>query len=421
MCQSSQSPDAKPSESFPFHIPTYDAHCHPTDNMASMAALSTMKAAAMIIMATRSQDQQLVADVTQSHGIKSIDELASLKQAQPSSSCNLIPAFGWHPWFSHQLYDDTTAATPTYNPSNTTDKDAIFQAKCAHYRAVLQPPPEDDSFIASLPDPSPLSTLINDTRARLAAHPVAIVGEIGLDKPFRLPQQWDPSKLEDRDPSITPGTREGRLLSPYRVDMAHQQAILTAQLQLAGEMNRPVSVHGVQAPGILFDTISKTWIGFERHIPSRRERRLVAPGAEDFSSSSDDEDDEILARLKPKSKPSQSKSPYAPRVCLHSYSGSAAVLSQWMRPTNPADVYVSFSSAVNLGSESVRARIDDVIRAVPDDRVLVESDLDCAGDAMDAALDVMYRRVCAAKGWTLEDGVARIASNFEAFVFGKQK
>lgn len=375
----------------------------------------------MIIMATRSQDQQLVSDVAQTHGIQNMDDLTSIKQSQPSSSCKLIPAFGWHPWFSYQLYDDITSTTPTYNPSSTTDSDAMFQAKRAHYQAVLQPPPEDDSFIRSLPDPTPLSTIVNDTRARLAAHPIAIVGEIGLDKAFRLPQQWDPSQLEDRDPSITPGTREGRLLSPYRVDMAHQQAVLTAQLQLAGEMNRPVSVHGVQAPGVLFDTISKTWVGSERHIPSRRERRMVAPGAEDFSSSSDNEDDEVLARLKPKPKQAPVKAAYAPRVCLHSYSGSAAVLSQWMRPTNPADVYVSFSSAVNLGSESVRARIDDVIRAVPDDRILVESDLDCAGDAMDAALDVMYRRVCSAKGWTLEDGVTRIAANFEVFVFGKKK
>jgi len=164
----------------------------------------------------------------------------------------------------------------------------------------------------------------------------------------------------------------------------------------------------VQAPGILYDTVSACWKGHERHIPSRRERRMVAPGAEDQDSDTDD-----AAR--------EGGKPYPPRICLHSYSGTVEVLGQWMNPTNPSHVYVSFSSAVNLSTEAGRAKFPDVVRAVPDDRVLVESDLHMAGPGMDAALDDMYRRVCEAKGWPLDEGVRTIAKNFEDFIFGKSR
>lgn len=419
MCQSEHiSADAKPSEDFPFQNGTYDAHCHPTDNMASLSCLATMKATAMVVMATRSQDQELVADAASSHGgINSKEDLRAIKEKGAGGQCKVIPAFGWHPWFSHHLYDDTTASPPSYDPSSA---GSTQEAKRAHYRAVLQPTPTDDAFTDELPDPKPLSELIAETRTRLTAHPSALVGEVGLDRPFRLPKQWTPEAVAACDPGVTPGGRQGRLLSQYRVDIAHQQAVMNAQLRLAGEMKRAASVHGVQAHGILHDSIVGLWKGQEKHIPSRREKRMVAEGAEDFSSSSeDDSDDEFLRSLKPKKKTEDTnKAFFPPRICLHSYSGSPDLISQWMKPTYPADIYVSLSSAVNLSTEATRSKIDDVIRALADDRILVESDLDCAGDVMDACLEEMYRRVCSVKGWDLADGVSRIAANFEAFVFG---
>ena len=54
----------------------------------------------------------------------------------------------------------------------------------------------------------------------------------------------------------------------------------------------------------------------------------------------------------------------------------------------------------------------------PDDRILVESDLHVAGEAMDAALEAMYGKVCEVKGWELEEGIRRIGKNYEEFIFG---
>lgn len=404
--QASQ-PAANADEPFPWHLAIFDAHCHPTDTMGALTThLPSMRASVLAIMATRSQDQHLVADVAS----RFRPGPPPFEAPSQSSSCKVVPAFGWHPWFSHQLYDDTGPSTATYAPPpDGADAQALQDAKRVHYRTVLTPPPEDDDFIASLPTPTSLASFISSTSDRLKAFPDAsLVGEIGIDRAFRLPRNWDPADTSSRDQELTPGGREGRLLSRHRVSMPHQQAVLRAQLRLAGEQGRPVSVHGVQAPGILYDTVSACWKGHERHIPSRRERRMVAPGAEDQDSDTDD-----AAR--------EGGKPYPPRICLHSYSGTVEVLGQWMNPTNPSHVYVSFSSAVNLSTEAGRAKFPDVVRAVPDDRVLVESDLHMAGPGMDAALDDMYRRVCEAKGWPLDEGVRTIAKNFEDFIFGKSR
>ncbi|RSM20464.1 hypothetical protein CDV31_000688 [Fusarium ambrosium] len=364
---------AAAQDPFPWHLPICDAHCHPTDTMSSLSDIPSMRASSLTIMATRAQDQQLVAD-------------AAANTTNPGKV--IVPAFGWHPWFSHLLYDDNST------PGSVPDK-------VAHYAAVLQPEP-DAAFISSLPDPTPISSFIKSTRSLLDSHPNALVGEIGLDKAFRLPQAWKPSDKASRDESLTPGGREGRLLSPHRVRMEHQRSILAAQLRLAAETRRAVSIHGVQAHGVLYETLAATWKGHEKEVITRRKRRLVAQGAEDFSSDEDEDEDK----------------PYPPRICLHSFSGSVEVLKQYLHPAIPARIFVSLSSAVNLSTEATSTRTDEVLRALPDESILVESDLHIAGQDMDAALEEMYRHVCEVKGWELEDGVKRIAKNYNDFIHG---
>lgn len=405
--------------------------------MASVAAsLPRMRAAALAIMATRAQDQQLVADVAASHGLDPgaasllpLSDDGELRHAQrlvkdgpgeetEPSGCRVVPSFGWHPWFSHQLYDDGDPQSTYTPPVDETDLHALHLAKTAHYQAVLAPAPnkdDDNVLIASLPTPVPLSSFVAATRARLDSFPHALVGEIGLDKGFRLPCQWDPSDVACRNDALTPGGREGRLLSPHRVRIAHQQTVLRAQLSLAAANGRPVSVHGVRAHGVLYDTISGTWKGHECRVPSRREKRLVAPGAEDTDDSEAEDTDDGDAHEGPEP---GARPPYPPRICLHSYGGGADLLRQWMQPSVPAKIFVSLSSAVNLGSDAGRTKLDPVVRAVPDDRILVESDLNAAGPLMDAALEDMYRIVCEVKGWALDEGVRRIGRNFDDFVFG---
>ncbi|QPC71291.1 hypothetical protein HYE68_002043 [Fusarium pseudograminearum] len=378
-------PPLNPLEPFPWHLGVFDGHNHIGERVYSVSDLPTMKSRAVAIMATRTQDQPLIEAIVQQHGVKGPECFSQDKTT-------VIAGYGRHPWFSHELYDDSLE-NPTYIPFDDVDA-----AKGRHYKAVLSPAPEDPAWWHDQPVPIALSEFIAETRARLIRDPFAMVGEIGLDKPFRLPMQW-PDPRPPRDASRTEGGRERRPLSQHRIQIPHQKAIFMAHLKLAGELGRAVSVHGVQVHGLLYDALTECWKGHE--LKGRRARDKERK--EDAQTA---DVEEVTSK------------PYPPRICLHSFSGKEDAVKQYLKPSIPAKIFFSFSKANNLGTDMGREKTQDAVKAVPDNRILVESDLHTAGQRMDNELEEMYRAICEFKGWTLEHGVAQIAKNYTEFVFG---
>lgn len=381
-------------------IGVFDAHCHPTDIMASTEDIASMKARALTIMATRSQDQKLVEDTARKYLIENV--------SKDLSGCDVtqvvLPAFGWHPWFSHELHDDRES------------NDEIDAVK--HYKSVLAPEPEDLSFINALPSPTSLAQYLNDTEQRLKEFPLALVGEVGLDRAFRLPDLPTPRgpTEERREKSggsteeYTAGSREGRPLSPFRVNMEHQKVILRAQLDLAAKTNRAVSLHSVQAHGVVFDLLQAMWKGHEN--PSKREKKKLQTIKQDAQRA--DPSSELSKYQK-----SKDHLPYPPRVCMHSYSGPPDALKQFFNPKVPTDFYFSFSTAINFpDSRASTDKATKVIELVPDDRILIESDLHCAGEMMDGLLKDIVLKVCDIKQWPLAEGAERLKQNWMKFAFG---
>lgn len=385
-------------EQFPWHLGIFDAHCHPTDTMSSIDSIPSMKAKILTVMATRSQDQELVAEAAEKYGLRSTDVNGVWENNNVQG--RMVPCFGWHPWFSHQIYDDREQG------SGQTSKapDQIL-----HYQAVLTPKPEDHDFMLALPEPRSLLAYLDHTKDYLQRYPLALVGEIGIDRSFRIPNDWVSGQQDERDVSLTPGGREGRRLSPHRVKIEHQRRILIAQLNLAGEMQRPVSVHGVQAHGIVFGTIQETWKGYEEEVVSKRLRKLYGGTAAHLKQ----EESGRPERTKPTSKL------FPPRICLHSYSGPSDPLRQYFHPSIPADIYLSFSTVINF-STPASGKVVQVIKAVPNDRLLIESDLHCAGQRMDDLLEEVAKSICNIKGWSLNEGIKQLGINWKRFVFGDQ-
>ncbi|KAF1927063.1 Metallo-dependent hydrolase [Didymella exigua CBS 183.55] len=395
-------PSTGNSESFPWHLGVYDAHCHPTDIMSNVSKIQDMKARCLTIMATRGEDQHLVLGTASQYGIKSMDP-----NDWSEAEC-IVPCFGWHPWFSHQMYisddDDREQETLT------------GEAKVNHYQKVLQPSraelsEEDLRIFNALPDPTPFSVFLSQTRKHLEEHPFALVGEVGLDRSFRIPEAWAPDLWATRSSTLTPGGREGRRLTPFRCQAAHQKEVLKRQLQLAAELGRAVSVHGVQAHGLVYESLHELWKGHEKEVLSKREKKKRGHDDATVEAEINDAADEESSGPKP----------YPPKICLHSYSGSVSNFKQYLNPAIPIRIFASFSTAINLGdalNEETPAGFENMIKTVPDEMLLVESDLHTAGEEMDLRLEDIVRRICKIKGWGLEEGVNILGKNWKAFVFG---
>lgn len=242
----------------------------------------------------------------------------------------------------------------------------------------------DDDY----PPVAPIPRRVWEPRLRSLLHkyPHAIVGEAGLDRAASIP-----------------GCARRARCSPR-----HQLALLRAQLSLAAEFARPISLHCVRAHGALYEEL--------------RERALAAAAAAAGGGGGGD------AMLLP------------PAIMLHSFGGAPeeaarfSALEKLCGRARGCRVYFSFSAAINArpprdnsggdggaadggGVDPSAIKLAARIRAVPADRLLLESD-EVAPAALDQGLARSLALVAAARGWGLRETAERCRANFEAFYGG---
>jgi Tat protein secretion system quality control protein TatD with DNase activity len=208
-----------------------DVHCHPTDAQDGVP--------------TKSMEQLPIKICAMSTTHLNQEKVKALANKFPDK---VTPAFGHHPWFSHWI---STERSLSPNISGGGVQQEELSEKERHYRNLFRPRHSLESefakLLSHLPDPVPLTVIINTLRDNLLSFPNAMLGEVGLDRSFRIPL----------DSSASP-----RILTSFRIPLDHQLEIIEAQMGVALEMERNISLHSVKcqlATLELFERMEKKW------------------------------------------------------------------------------------------------------------------------------------------------------------------
>lgn len=251
----------------------FDAHNHihlgPTPTIQALGFdTPNHQLSGCAVMSTRPDDYQPVLQLCR-----------EISETHPDTT--MIPCVGVHPWFVHVLTAEDWEVIPNTNTNTNTNHDNQQQQH-------LYP------------------RWIQELETVLDQHPTIPVGEIGLDK-FHF--DFDTKELV--------------------CDMDTQQQAFEWQLELATNLQRPVSVHCVQAMGPLMTSIGN-----------------------------------IKKRLQ--------KLP--PAIYFHAFGGKSATVDQLAAlcrcKSSKTKVYFGFAPVVNFKSPKTA----DVIRRVGVDRIVLETD-----------------------------------------------
>ncbi|KAI8358001.1 TatD family [Mortierella sp. GBAus27b] len=267
-----------------------------------------------------------------------------------------VPCFGIHPWFTHKykpLEGTTGSAFELRRAAGTTPKSAAGGTASPSLSF-------SSSTLTPMPEPG-------------VPHPNGVLGEIGLDRTAR------------------------KRTTLALTSIQHQLDIVREQLKIAAMLNRPVSFHCVQAYGHWHDFLIQ-----EGRELKQIEDNLASGGdfgSESFRHSAEQEDGPILP----------------PRLCMHSYGGSVDTLKALTKLGHPPEIFFSFSIVIN--GRLQEQKLKELIMAVPEDRLLIESDHH-SHSQVDGLLVEMVQRIANIRGWTDQETVDKTCRNWHRFVYG---
>ncbi|CDO94691.1 unnamed protein product [Kluyveromyces dobzhanskii CBS 2104] len=261
-----------------------DAHCHVSTVVDTVGSDEVRNGMGTLLVET---DVRRCVMSTNAYDWEILGSLAGLDGA--GSGC-FAASLGVHPWYCH-LYSFDRAV-----------------GKEEHYRSVLKS--KDDAelveVIRQLPDPIDLLGYMSEEQVSR----VACIGEIGLDKVFRLPKNGFLNSV-------------GASLGNVRVEFKHQVRVFEAMLDVAKRHDLPVSIHSVKCQGTLFDICK-----------------------------------EILLNSKV-------------NVCLHSFTGTHDSLRLWLTTFPHERLFFSVSAWINL--KDIDAGVE-TLKHLPLECILTETD-----------------------------------------------
>ncbi|KAJ6483894.1 TatD DNase family Scn1 [Mycena vulgaris] len=332
-----------------------DTHCHPTEARSISAESMEQLEITVCAMSTHQGDQSLVRDLALEYPAK------------------VIPCFGYHPWFTHMI---------SIHP---------VSSKSQHYWDLFigrdaQPSSESSSAFAELlpllPEPITLDEVILDLRRNfeMFSSNTALLGEVGLDRGFRVAFDYHASP---------------RRLSPFLIPLDHQLSILEAQIDLAVELGRSVSLHSVKCPLATVELLNKLKLKHGEHWENIRSTNSP-----------------LHPRLHSDAGPR--------RIDIHSCSMNPQVWTSLQK--GHRNVFLSLSTVINGRSNNLPA----LIAACSFDRLLIESDFNDIDMCTERCVEMLHI-VSRAKGWHVEEEwldevaenewgvVRRLEANWNAF------
>ncbi|KAJ3319019.1 hypothetical protein HDV06_006771 [Boothiomyces sp. JEL0866] len=194
---------------------------------------------------------------------------------------------------------------------------------------------------------------LDELEKYLLKYPAALVGEIGLDK-----------VATDKDGNL--------------YDFKKQLDLFQQQMDLAIKYRRPVSVHCVHTPSEMLNYFT------------------------------------VMDKTCAKFKKSNLALPCPPSIMMHSFTASLEIAKQLIKlPRIGKRFYFSFSHFVNARSPKSLEKIN----GIPDDRILIESDIHDTS-MVDEAMEKIITLVASAKGWSVEETVNLTTQNTIEFLRG---
>jgi TatD DNase family protein len=282
-----------------------------------------------------------------------------------SQSQHILPALGVHPWYLNDILMDNIM-TGNDDMGITSSEEPIYEDGGTQ---------NIESYLKW--------DWLSDLETRLTQHPNLIVGEIGLCKMARFVREFP------------------KALGGKATALQLQKIVFKRQMELAAKLRRPVTVHCVNAHGLLMETLTEIL----------NEAKREAENVSDSEKKSDI---------------------FPPAVAMHSFTGTAHHVKELLdfekRVLYPEQVqsegrrrkggkqqqsqevsndvlfYFGFSHSVNFimcTSEKAKRKGIEAVKSIPSNRLLVESDVHASVDvALGTAGAVAY--AANARGESLE-------------------